>query len=132
MKGYKNNIEKLTLINENFRQVLYTGQHSQLVLMSLKPQEEIGLEVHEESDQFFRFERGTGLVIIDGAEQLVGDGDVIIVPAGAKHNIINSSETEFLKLYSIYSPPHHHDGVIHLTKEQAEHDHEEFDGQTTE
>jgi mannose-6-phosphate isomerase-like protein (cupin superfamily) len=132
MKGYKNNIEKLTLINDNFRQVLYTGKHSQLVLMSLKPLEEIGLETHEESDQFFRFEIGTGLVIIDGTEQMVGDGDAVIVPAGAKHNIINTSEVEPLKFYTIYSPAHHHDGTIHATKEQAEQDHEEFDGQTTE
>jgi len=132
MKGYKNNIEKLTLINENFRQVLYTGKHSQLVLMSLKPLEEIGLEVHEESDQFFRFELGTGQVIIDGTEQIVVDGDAVIVPAGAKHNIINTSATDFLKLYTIYSPAHHSDGVIHATKEQAEQDHEEFDGRTSE
>jgi mannose-6-phosphate isomerase-like protein (cupin superfamily) len=132
MKGYKNNIEKLTLMNENFRQVLYTGKHSQLVVMSLSPMEEIGLEVHEDSDQFFRFEIGTGRVIIDGVEQMVGDGDVIIIPAGAKHNIINTSETEPLKLYTIYSPAHHRDGVTHLTKRQAEHDDEEFDGKTTE
>lgn len=132
MKGYKNNIEKLTLINENFRQVLYTAKHSQLVLMSLKPLEEIGMEVHEESDQFFRFELGTGQVIIDGTEQIVADGDAVIVPAGAKHNIINTSATDFLKLYTIYSPAHHSDGVVHATKEQAEQDHEEFDGRTSE
>ena len=132
MKGYKNNIEKLALINENFRQVLYTGKHSQLVLMSLKPLEEIGMEVHEESDQFFRFEMGIGQVVIDGTAQIIDDGDVVIVPAGAKHNIINTSETDFLKLYTIYSPAHHKDGVIHATKEQAEQDHEEFDGKTTE
>ncbi|MFZ2310892.1 MAG: cupin domain-containing protein [Patescibacteria group bacterium] len=132
MKGYKNNIEKLTLMNENFRQVLYTGKHSQLVVMSLSPMEEIGLEVHEDSDQFFRFEMGTGRVIIDGVEQIVGDGDVIIIPAGAKHNIINTSEVEPLKLYTIYSPAHHRDGVTHLTKKQAERDDEEFDGVTTE
>lgn len=132
MKGYKNNIEKLTLINENFRQVLYTGKHSQLVLMSLKPLEEIGMEVHEESDQFFRFELGTGQVVIDGTEQIVVDGDAVIVPAGAKHNIINTSATDPLKLYTIYSPAHHSDGVVHATKEQAEQDHEEFDGRTSE
>lgn len=132
MKGYKNNIEKLTLANTNFRQVLYTGKHSQLVLMSLKPLEEIGMEVHEESDQFFRFESGVGSLIIDNVEQTISDGDAVIVPSGAEHNIINTSATEPLKLYTIYSPAHHRDGVIHATKEEAEQDNEEFDNQTTE
>lgn len=132
MKGYKNNIEKLTLANTNFRQILYTGKHSQLVLMSLKPLEEIGMEVHEESDQFFRFEGGVGQLIIDKVEQTISDGDAVIVPAGAEHNIINTSATEPLKLYTIYSPAHHRDGVIHATKEEAEQDNEKFDNQTTE
>ncbi len=132
MQGYKDNIEKLTLENENFRKVLYTGKHSQLVLMSLKPKEEIGEEIHDESDQFFRFEKGTGKVIIDGNEQTVSDGDAVIVPVGAKHNIINTSETESLKLYTIYSPAHHKDQTIHQTKEQAETDSEHFDGITSE
>lgn len=132
MKGYNNNIEKLTLANDNFRQVLYTAKHSQLVLMSLKALEEIGMEVHEGSDQFFRFEQGKGLVIIDGVKQFVSDGDAVIVPAGAEHNVVNTSETDSLKLYTIYSPAHHRDGVIHVTKEQAMADDEEFDNQTTE
>jgi len=132
MKGYKNNIEELALANANFRQVLYTGQHSQLVLMSLKPNEEIGMEVHKDSDQFFRFEKGNGKVIIDGTEYAVGDGDAVIVPSGAQHNVINTSATDPLKLYTIYSPAHHRDGVIHATKEQAEKDDEEFDGKTSE
>lgn len=132
MKGYKNNIEQLTLANTNFRQVLYTGRHSQLVLMSLKPLEEIGMEVHEESDQFFRFESGVGRLIIDNVEQTISDGDAVIVPSGAEHNIINTSATESLKLYTIYSPAHHRDGVIHATKEEAQQDNEEFDNQTTE
>jgi len=132
MKGYKNNIEKLTQANTNFRQVLYTGKHSQLVLMSLKPLEEIGLEVHEESDQFFRFESGVGQLIIDQVEQAINAGDAVIVPTGAEHNIINTSATEALKLYTIYSPAHHRDGVIHVTKEEAKLDNEEFDNQTTE
>lgn len=132
MQGYKDNIEKLTLENENFRKVLYTGKHSQLVLMSLKPKEEIGEEIHDESDQFFRFEKGTGKVIIDGNEKNVSDGDAVIVPTGAKHNIINTSETTKLKLYTIYSPAHHKDQTIHQTKEQAEQDSEHFDGITSE
>lgn len=132
MKGYKGNIEKLTLDNGNFRQVLYTGKHSQLVLMALKPNGEIGMEVHEDNDQFFRFESGTGKVIIDGNEYDVKDGDAIIVPSGSQHNVINTSSTEALKLYTIYSPAHHHDGIIHATKEQAMSDNEEFDGHTTE
>lgn len=132
MKGYKGNIEKLTLENDNFRRVLYTGAHSQLVLMSLKPNEEIGAEVHPDNDQFFRFEAGEGKVVIDGAEQAIKDGDAVIVPAGAQHNIINVSATESLKMYTIYSPAHHRDGVVHATKEEAEKDDEEFDGQTSE
>ena len=132
MKGFKTNIEKDTLENRNFRKVLYTGKHSQLVLMSLRPKEEIGMETHTENDQFFRFEAGQGKVIIDGNEYEVGDGVAIIVPAGAKHNIINISDSKELKLYTIYSPAHHKDGIVRVTKEEAEANDEEFDGKTTE
>jgi mannose-6-phosphate isomerase-like protein (cupin superfamily) len=132
MKGFNTNIEKDTLENANFRKVLYTGKHSQLVLMSLKPNEEIGMETHEENDQFFRFEKGNGKCIIDGNEYLLENGSVIIVPAGAQHNIINTSETEDLKLYTIYSPAHHKDRVIRATKKEAEANSPEFDGHTTE
>jgi len=132
MKGFNTNIEKDTLANDNFRKVLYTGKHSQLVLMSLKPSEEIGMEVHEENDQFFRFEKGVGKCIIDQNEYDLSDGSVIIVPAGAEHNIINSSDSDELKLYTIYSPAHHQDGVIRKTKEEAEADSPEFDGKTSE
>lgn len=132
MKGYRGEIEKDTLENENFRKVLYTGKKSQLVLMSLLPKEEIGMEVHLENDQFFRFEAGMGKVIIDGNEYEVGDGVAIVVPAGAEHNIINVSETEKLKLYTIYSPAHHQDGIVRSTKAEAESNDAEFDGKTTE
>jgi mannose-6-phosphate isomerase-like protein (cupin superfamily) len=132
MKGYVDNIEKLALENSNFRKVLYTGKHSQLVLMSLKPMEEIGMETHQDNDQFFRIEKGFGKVIIDGNEYEISDGSAVIVPAGSEHNVINVSETEDLKLYTIYSPAHHRDGVLHATKEQALGDDEEFDGKTTE
>jgi mannose-6-phosphate isomerase-like protein (cupin superfamily) len=130
MTGYKENIEKLTLENNNFRKVLYTAKFSQLVLMSLKPSEEIGEEVHD-GDQFFRFEKGHGQAILNGVSQEINDGDVLIVPAGTKHNIINLSQSAPLKLYTIYSPPHHRDGVIHATKQEAESDNEHFDGQTS-
>ena len=132
MKGYISNIEKGTLENDNFRQVLYTAKHSQLVLMSLKPREEIGMEVHSDNDQFFRFEKGVGKVIIDGNEYEVKDGFAVIVPAGAQHNVINTSETEALKLYTIYSPAHHKDGIIRNTKAEAAANEAEFDGKTTE
>ena len=132
MKGFNANIERETLENDNFRKVLYTATHSQLVVMSLKPMEEIGMEVHKDNDQFFRFEKGTGKCIIDGNEYMVGDGSVIIVPAGAEHNVINVSETEDLKLYTIYSPAHHKDGIVRATKAEAEADGPEFDGGTTE
>lgn len=132
MKGYKSSIEELTLANTNFRQVLYTGKHSQLVVMSLRPNEEIGMEIHADNDQFFRFEAGEGKVLIDGNEYAVKDGDAVIVPAGAEHNIINTSSETDLKLYTIYSPAHHRDGVVHATKEIALGDDEEFDGKTTE
>ena len=130
-KGYINNIEKLTLANENFRQVLYTAPHSQLVLMSLLPGEEIGLEVHSENDQFFRFEKGQGKVIVDGNEYEVSDGFAVIVPAGSEHNVINTGN-ERLNLYTIYSPAHHQDGIVRKTKQEAENDAPEFDVQTTE
>ena len=120
MIGYKDNIEKITLSNTFFRTVLFTGKHAQLVAMSLKPGEEIGMEVHENVDQFFRFEKGTGKVIMNGEEHEVGDGDAVIVPAGTNHNIINTSQTEDLKLYTLYSPPNHPDGTIHKTKSDAE------------
>jgi len=132
MKGFCQNIEKETLENSNFRKVLYTGKHSQLVLMSLKPKEEIGMEVHNENDQFFRFEKGQGKVVIDGNEYEVSDGFAVVVPAGAEHNVINISETEDLKLYTIYSPAHHKDQIVRITKEQAIVQEADFDGQTTE
>jgi mannose-6-phosphate isomerase-like protein (cupin superfamily) len=132
MKGFNSNIEKQTLENTDFRKVLYTAKHCQLVLMSLKPKEEIGMEIHTDNDQFFRFEKGSGKVVIDNNEYLVSDGSAIIVPAGASHNVINTSETEPLKLYTIYSPAHHKDGVIRATRAEAEKDSPEFDGVTTE
>jgi mannose-6-phosphate isomerase-like protein (cupin superfamily) len=132
MKGFFTDIEKQTLENENFRKVLYTGKHSQLVLMSLKPKEDIGMEVHEENDQFFRFEKGQGKCVIGEHEYQVSDGSVIVVPAGAMHNVINLSETEDLKLYTIYSPAHHKDGIVRKTKAEAASNEAEFDGVTTE
>lgn len=132
MKGFRGDIEKDTLENRKFRKVLYTGKHSQLVLMSLRPKEEIGMETHAENDQFFRFEEGQGKVIIDGNVYEVGDGVAIVVPAGAKHNIINISDSKELKLYTIYSPAHHKDGIVRETKQEAEANDQEFDGKTTE
>lgn len=122
MIGYIGNIEKETLDNTFFRKVLFTGQHVQLVLMSLKPNEEIGLEVHTINDQFLRIESGEGKVILGGEEHIVKDDDAIIVPAGVEHNVINTSSTNELKLYTIYSPPHHKDGIIHKTKAEAQAD----------
>ncbi len=132
MKGYVINIEKETIENTNFRKVLYTAKHSQLVVMCLKPKEEIGMETHPDSDQFFRFEKGKAKVIIDGNEYGVGDGFAVVVPAGAQHNVINTSESEPLKLYTIYSPSHHKDGIIRTTKEEAAVNEAEFDGKTSE
>lgn len=132
MKGYQANIEKDTLKNTDFRRVLYTGKYSQLVLMSLKPGEEIGEEVHGNIDQFFRFEEGEGVVVIDHVKHVVGDGVAVIVPAGALHNVINMSKRENLKLYTIYSPPEHQDKVVRQTKADALAEPEEFDGRTTE
>jgi mannose-6-phosphate isomerase-like protein (cupin superfamily) len=132
MRGFKSNIEKDTLGNSNFRHVLYTGRHSQLVLMNLKPGEEIGEEVHKTVDQFFRFEKGEGIISLDGIKHKVVDGDAVIVPAGARHNVMNTSKTAELKLYTIYSPPEHRDGTIRKTKADALTKPEEFDGKTTE
>lgn len=132
MKGFVKNIEEDTKENENFRKVLYTGKYSQLVLMSLLPGEEIGMEVHEDNDQFFRFEKGKGKCIIDGNEYNIEDDFAVVVPAGAKHNIINTSNKKNLKLYTIYSPAHHKDGIVRATKEEANADGPEFDGVTTE
>ncbi|MEW6329269.1 MAG: cupin domain-containing protein [Candidatus Micrarchaeota archaeon] len=132
MKGYVVSLEKETRDNSDFRRVLYTGKHSQLVLMSLKPGEEIGEEVHEEIDQFFRFDEGEGKVIIDGVEHRVADGSGVIVPAGARHNVVNTSESADLKLYTIYSPPEHQDKVIRHSKKDALAMPEEYDGRPTE
>jgi len=132
LKGYVADIEKETTKNTDFRRVLYTGKYSQLVLMSIKPSEEIGEETHEDVDQFFRFEEGEGKVIIDGVEHRVKDGNGVIVPAGARHNVINTSKLVNLKLYTIYSPPEHQDGVVRHTKKEAMASEEHFDGKTTE
>ncbi len=132
MKGFKSNIEKDTLSNDNFRKVLYTAKHTQLVLMSIVPGGEIGLETHHDNDQFFRFEGGKGYVLIDENKYEVEDGDAVIVPAGAQHNVVNTSDTEPLQLYTLYSPPHHKDGIVAKTKEEADANDEDFDGQTTE
>ena len=132
MKGFATALEADTRKNGDFRRVLYTGKHSQLVLMTLKPGEEIGMEVHKTIDQFFRFEAGEGKVIIDGVEHRVKDGDGVIVPAGAKHNVVNTSKQAELKLYTIYSPPEHIDKTVRHTKADALAKPEEFDGKTTE
>lgn len=131
MKGYVINIKKASLENEYFRKVLYTAKNSQLVVMSLKPGEDIGEEVHQ-LDQFIRCEAGQGKAILDDIPHAITDGFAVIVPAGTKHNIINTSLERPLKLYTLYSPPNHRDGVVHETKEQAEADEEHFDGKTTE
>lgn len=130
-KGYRENIEKKTIENENFRHVLYTGAHMQLVLMTLQVGEEIGVEVHMDNDQFFRFEQGLGTVIINDTTYHVGDGDVVIVPAGAEHNVMNTGH-EPLKLYTIYAPSHHKDGIIRKTRQEAIDQEADFDGVTTE
>lgn len=132
-KGYIKNIEKITKNNDNFRKVLYTGKFSQLVVMSLKPGEDIGREIHGHNDQFFRFESGKARVLINGEETEVVDDWAVIVPAGSEHNVTNIGDTD-LKFYTIYSPAEHKDGIIHQTKEIAEerHQHEHFDGTTTE
>ena len=129
-KGFKENIEDSTLANNNFRKVLYTGAHCQLVLMSLLPNEDIGMEVHPDNDQFFRFEGGAGKVIINETEYDVKDGDAVIVPSGASHNVIAGNAG--LKLYTIYSPAHHKDGIVRETKAIAIANEAEFEGVTTE
>ena len=133
MRGFHDDIERLTTGNSDFRRVLYTGGNLQLVLMTLPPGCDIGSEVHEDRDQFFRFEDGEGEVDIDDNTYRVGDGSGIIVPAGARHNVRNTGD-EPLKLYTIYGPPEHKDGVVQATKEEAEarHHDEEWDGTTTE
>ena len=131
-KGFVGNIENDTEKNSNFRQVLYTGKYSQLVLMSLKPGEEIGEETHDDVDQFFRFEKGEGMVVIDGAKHAVKGGFAAIVPSGAKHNVINTSKKLDLRLYTIYSPPEHQDKVVRHTKAEAMAKEEHYDGKPTE
>lgn len=131
MKGYVVNIEKTSEANNNFRKVLYTARYSQLVVMSLKPGEEIGMEVHD-LDQFIRIEEGEGKAVLNGIEHSIEDGSAIVIPAETNHNIINTSSDEKMKLYTIYSPPNHRDGVVHATKDEAMADEEHFDGKTTE
>ena len=131
MKGYLANIEAATENNADFRRVLYTGRNLQLVLMSLAPGEEIGLETHDDRDQFFRVERGAGEVSIDGVKSAVKADNAFIVPAGARHNVVNTA-AGLLRLYTIYGPPEHRDGVVHRTKAEAEAHEEHFDGVTTE
>jgi len=132
MKGFKINIDKATTENDNYRRVLYTSKHSQLVLMSLRPKEEIGEETHPDNDQFFRFESGHGKCVIDGNEYEVREGDAVVIPAGARHNVINTDDITGLKMYTLYSPAHHKDGIVRSTKKEAEKNGEEFDGVTTE
>jgi mannose-6-phosphate isomerase-like protein (cupin superfamily) len=131
MKGYITDIENDTLENTDFRRVLYTGKNSQLVLMSLRPNEEIGEETHS-LDQFIRVESGDGFAVLEGVKHPISDGTAIVIPAGAKHNVVNDSATEELKLYTVYSPPEHRDGTIHKTKADAIAREEHFDGKTTE
>ena len=133
MKGYVDNIERATVANEHFRRVLYTGHHMQLVLMTLPPGCDIGEEVHEDRDQFFRIEQGQGEIRIDGVANRVEDDFAVIVPAGARHNVINTGDAP-LRLYTLYGPPEHRDGIVHRDKEQAERDHanDHWDGETTE
>lgn len=132
MKGYTINIEQASLENEYFRKVLYTDSHVQLVVMSLKPNEDIGEEVHQ-LDQFIRVERGTGKSVLDGVEHALEDGSAIVIPQGTRHNIINTSSSESMKIYTVYAPPNHKDGTIHETKADAEADEgDHFNGQTTE
>ncbi len=130
MKGFVQNIENIAIKNEDFRQVLYTAKNCQLVVMSLKPKEEIGMEVHQ-LDQFFRVEEGMGEAVLDGIHRIISAGFCVLVPAGTNHNIINTGSTS-MKLYTLYSPPNHRDGVVHHTRAEAEADDEQFDGKTTE
>ncbi|WP_091743303.1 cupin domain-containing protein [Phenylobacterium immobile] len=131
MKGFVEDIEDLTEDNKDFRRVLYTGKHLQLVLMALRPGEEIGEEIHADHDQFFRVEKGKGEVWIDGERTKIKSDDAILVPAGAKHNVVNTGD-KALKLYTLYGPPDHKDGVVHASKADAEAAEEHFDGTTTE
>jgi len=130
MKGFVQNIENIAIKNEDFRQVLYTAKNCQLVVMSLKPKEEIGMEVHQ-LDQFFRVEEGMGEAVLDGIHRIISAGFCVLVPAGTNHNIINTGSTS-MKIYTLYSPPNHRDGVVHHTRAEAEADDEQFDGKTTE
>lgn len=131
MKGFVTNIEEDTLENQDFRRVLYTAKNTQLVLMSLSANEEIGEETHD-LDQFIRVEAGQGLAVLDGVAHRLADGSAVVIPAGTKHNVINVSDTEELKLYTLYSPPEHRDGTVHKTKSEANEHEEHFDGKTTE
>ena len=130
MKGFVKNIEEISVRNEYFRQVLYTAKNCQLVIMALKPGEDIGMEVHK-LDQFFRVEEGSGVAVLDGIRTEISAGFAVLVPAGTNHNIINTG-TDSLKLYTLYAPPNHRDGVVHHTRADAEADNEHFDGKTTE
>jgi mannose-6-phosphate isomerase-like protein (cupin superfamily) len=130
MKGFVKNIETIAVKNKDFRQVLYTAKNSQLVIMALKPKEEIGMEVHK-LDQFFRVEEGTGEAVLDGVHKKISAGFAVLIPAGTNHNIVNTGSVP-MKLYTIYSPPNHRDGVVHHTRAEAEKDDEHFDGKTTE
>ena len=131
MKGFVDDIEQATLANDDFRRVLYTGHNLQLVVMAIQPGDEIGEEVHDDRDQFFRIEEGSGTIMIDGKANKVEDDFAVIVPAGARHNVINDGDAP-LKLYTIYGPPEHRDGTVHATKAHASGDHEHFDGKTSE
>ncbi len=130
-RGFVGNIETITEQNDDFRRVLYTAKHSQLVVMSIPPGEHIGAEVHDDGDQFLRVEHGSGEVIIDGQRSPIGPDTAIVIPAGARHDVINTG-SDALKLYTIYSPPEHRDGVVHRTRMDAEKSEEHFDGKTTE
>jgi len=130
MKGFVKNIESIAVESEEFRRVLYTAKNCQLVVMSLKPGEEIGAEVHQ-LDQFFRVEEGTGEAVLDGVSTVISAGFAVLVPAGTNHNIVNTGSVP-LKLYTLYAPPNHRDGVVHPTRDDAEADNEHFDGKTTE
>ena len=132
MKGFKTNLEKETLNNNDYRKVIYSGKYAQIVLMSLKGGEEIGAEIHPNIDQFFRFENGNGKCIINKTEYLVSSGDAVMAPAGSLHNVINLDPKKELKFYTIYSPPNHKDGLDRATKKEADEYGEEFDGMTTE
>jgi mannose-6-phosphate isomerase-like protein (cupin superfamily) len=121
MTGYTTNIERDTLANEDYRRVLYTGRYTQLVLMTLRPGEEIGVETHDGHDQFIRIEAGTGVAVLDGEQVVLGDGVVVVIPAGVEHNVVNTSGDTPLRLYTLYSPPEHPDGTVHRTKQNDDH-----------